>query len=114
MILGRSVEESDLILGMCARLTIVVGGSCHATNVANSTLASGGFVIAIASTGGAAAGLHCKTCNLKECKIDLHMATQRAIEKTLFKDDGWSRLKDPETRPETSVRIICQFLSELP
>lgn len=114
LFMGRSREDEELILGMSARLTIIVGGGCHATKVANATLASGGLVIPIASTGGAAAGLRCKFCDSVGCRINLIKATERVRRTPLSKYDRWSRIRDPECRPETAVRILCQCISELP
>lgn len=110
---GKSIEDVDYILGMSTQLTIVAGGGCHATHVANATLASGGLVIPIASTGGAAAGLHCEICDSAQCQIDIGLATQRAKQAGLWFDERWTRLRCPKVTPETAVRILCQSIFEL-
>lgn len=104
--IGRNYEERQFVLGMSSRINVLIGGGPGATREANVTLASGGIVLPLACTGGAASGLRYDSPDPLEQEIDFELSKARALESGLISEDRWDVLRDPDAILNRAVRIV--------
>jgi hypothetical protein len=109
--LGPNFPERQLILGMSAKINCMIGGGPGTIREANATLASGGIVLPIGCTAGAAAGLTFDLPDPMECSFDMNLARARAVESGFMSAAEWDRLNNSENSPEDAAQIIFSALS---
>lgn len=110
---GENFVQRQFILGQSAAIAIVIGGGPNTVREANVTLRSGGILLPVACTGGAAAGLDYDSEYEIERKIDFEAARSRAIDSGFMSEFHYDELCDPESTPDVSVRMICQAIKNL-
>ncbi len=111
--LGDFFPERQMILGVSARINIVIGGGPGATREANTTLANGGFVLPIGCTGGAASGLEFDLSDPIECRIDLETAKRQATSDEFMSEYHWEGMSSPLESYTRAVRIVYTAIQQV-
>jgi len=116
---GHSYKDRQLILGMSAKICVLIGGGPGATREANVALQSGGVVLPIACCGGAAAGLFYDLVDPLEQRVDFELAQQRYWEYTTREANRWDVLIHPSgsandlALAHRGARIISTYVTDL-
>ncbi|HBJ33647.1 MAG TPA: hypothetical protein DDZ51_02570 [Planctomycetaceae bacterium] len=110
---GRSFGERQFALGMTAKISVLIGGGPGATREANVVLKSGGILLPIGSTGGAASGDAWGLDDPLENQVDLQLARRIAVEDNGMAEEDWAGLTSSHTEVEQAIRSISTMIRQV-
>jgi hypothetical protein len=110
---GQTFQDRQFVLGMAARIIVLIGGGPGAAREANVSLKCGGVVLPIACSGGAAAGKSFGLHDPLQDQVHLETSKRQAIDHRLVSAEHWDAIADPDGVPERVVRIVCHTIERL-
>lgn len=106
MHLGHSFPERQSILGMATRIVCLIGGGPGSVREANTVFATGGFVLPVGCSGGAAAGIAYEAGDPIEESVDLAAAEIRAVSCGLLASSEWQCLASATSEVQDAANVV--------